>query len=125
MNAQPDQTAFMIGVLIGALVVGVVCGLLPLCVGISKKRPVLGGVGFVACIGGGLVLGLLLAAPLALVFTVIIAVMGPPQTADAFARDRRRVDEYDDREKEDDYDRDGGFGKKSEGIQRDDRGGYQ
>ena len=60
-------------IIIGALVAGIVCGLVPLVYGLIKGENALAWGGFAACIGGGFVLGLILAVPLAILFTVLIA----------------------------------------------------
>ena len=64
--------AFMAGVLIGALLMGVVIGLIPLIIGIVKEQLNLGIIGLVSCIVGNLILGLLLSIPIALIFSIII-----------------------------------------------------
>ena len=56
---------------IGA-VVGVVCGLAPLIYGLNKNEKGLGWGGFGACIAGGMLLGALLALPLAILFSILI-----------------------------------------------------
>lgn len=58
--------------IIGAIVAGVVCGLVPLITGLVKGEQSLAWGGFVACIAGGFVLGIILAVPLAILFTVLI-----------------------------------------------------
>ena len=58
--------------IIGAIVAGVICGLVPLITGLVKGENSLAWGGFVACIAGGFVLGLILALPLAVLFTVLI-----------------------------------------------------
>ena len=58
--------------IIGAIVAGVICGLVPLITGLVKGENALAWGGFVACIAGGFVLGLILAVPLAILFTVLI-----------------------------------------------------
>jgi len=72
----PD--AFAIGVVIGALFVGVLCGLWPLSAGIKKGRPGVGIAGFFTCLGAGFVLGILLALPTAIIFRLVIGVLDPP-----------------------------------------------
>ena len=64
--------AFMAGVLVGALLMGVVIGLIPLIIGIVKEQRTLGIIGLVSCIVGNLILGLLLSIPIALIFSIII-----------------------------------------------------
>ena len=58
--------------IIGAILAGVVCGLVPLITGLVRGEKGLAWGGFAACIVGGFVLGLILAVPLAIVFTVLI-----------------------------------------------------
>lgn len=62
----------LIAALIGSLVVGGLLGLVPLICGLVKKRVGLALGGFFACLGGGLILGLILAVPLCVLFTVLI-----------------------------------------------------
>jgi hypothetical protein len=83
----------LIGRIVGALIAGIFCGLIPLITGIVKRGPVhitLGVVGMVVCLGSGLLLGCLLGLPAAAVFTVIILVI--PNTG---ARDGRFRRDYD------------------------------
>lgn len=67
----------LIAALIGSLVVGGLLGLVPLICGLVKKRVGLALGGFFACLGGGLILGLILAVPLCVLFTVLIFVTKP------------------------------------------------
>lgn len=62
---------------IAGLIAGLVCGLLPLISGLVKGRRELGIIGFVACAVSGAVLGLLLAIPVAIVFTLAIFLWTP------------------------------------------------
>lgn len=57
------------------LIAGLVCGLIPLGSGFYKDRVSLGVIGFVASAIAGAVLGLLLAIPVAIVFTLAIFLM--------------------------------------------------
>jgi len=66
-------------ILIG-LIVGIVLGLIPLAVGLWKGRTQLAWIGFVATAISGALLGLLLAVPVAIIFTIAIFMT---------ARDRR------------------------------------
>ena len=59
-------------VVLGALIVGVLCGLAPLIFGLVRKQGALAVGGFVACIAGGFVLGIILALPLAILFCWLI-----------------------------------------------------
>ncbi len=64
---------FYTGLLFGALVVGMICGAVPMVFGISKNQIGLGIFGFVACVIGGLIRGLLLAIPVAILFVWLIS----------------------------------------------------
>ena len=59
-------------VIVGAIVAGVICGVVPLIVGLTRGETGLAWGGFVSCIVGGFVLGLIAALPLAIIFTVLI-----------------------------------------------------
>ena len=58
--------------LIVGLIVGVIFGLAPLITGFVKKRVLLGVIGFATCVVLGLLLGIILALPAAIIFTIII-----------------------------------------------------
>ena len=58
--------------IIGAILAGIVCGLVPLIFGLVRGEKGLAWGGFGACIVAGLILGLILALPMAIVFTVLI-----------------------------------------------------
>ncbi len=73
MQESNAQTAQIIGMLVGAILIGIVCGLIPLITGIVRKHFVLGIVGLLSCTIGGFILGIILALPIAVIFTVIIA----------------------------------------------------
>ena len=77
MNAQ--QIGFWVGVLAGGFIVGGLCGLLPLLIGLKRQRPGLAWGSWISCVAAGLVLGLLLAVPVAIVFTVIILCLRKPE----------------------------------------------
>jgi hypothetical protein len=62
--------------LLAGLIAGIVCGLVPLIAGYVKGRLQLGIIGFVVTALSGLVLGLLLAVPVAIVFTLFIVLSG-------------------------------------------------
>ena len=66
--------AFLVGVVIGSLVMGALVGLIPLIVGLKKQAKGLAIAGFVACIVANFILGLLLSLPVAIVFLIIIIV---------------------------------------------------
>jgi hypothetical protein len=63
------MNSFTLGVVVGALTVGIVCGLFPLGVAASKNRPVLGFAFFFVCVAMGFLGGLVLAVPSALVLS--------------------------------------------------------
>ena len=79
MRSQPqvENVAFAIGTLVGGAFVGLLCGLAPLLAGQSKNQSQLGWIGFASCVISGLLLGLLLAVPVALVFTLVILLKKP------------------------------------------------
>ena len=77
-----QTTAYRIGALVGGLVVGVLCGLAPLLIGRKRNRQALGKVGLIACIVSGLILGLILAIPVSIIFTMVIFFSKPPATDD-------------------------------------------
>ncbi len=63
------------------LIVGAIAGLAPLIAGYFRSRLALGVIGFVASVVGGAILGLLLAVPVALVFTLVILLVRREPTA--------------------------------------------
>ena len=65
-------TAFNIGRIVGALVMGVALGLVPLITGLKKDKKGLAIGGFFACLVGTFILGLILGAPVCAVFTYLI-----------------------------------------------------
>lgn len=82
--AQDIDPAFLVGAMIGGLVMGVICGLWPLNAGTAKGRTTLGMVGFGVCALSGVALGCLLALPMAILFRMIIGMLPPvgPQMHD-------------------------------------------
>src|SRR5438477_6962276 len=72
ISVSQHQLAFRIGVAFGAVMVGVICGLVPLITGIVRRRPALAFGGLCACVVSGFLLGLLLAVPVSALFTVLI-----------------------------------------------------
>jgi uncharacterized membrane protein AbrB (regulator of aidB expression) len=69
----------LVAMLIGAVIGGTLCGLIPYFFGKKKGQPTLGVVGLVCCIVAGLIAGIILALPTAGVFALIIAVRPNPQ----------------------------------------------
>ncbi|HEV3120367.1 MAG TPA: hypothetical protein VGY53_00620 [Isosphaeraceae bacterium] len=60
------------------MMIGVVCGLIPLAVGLSRDRMVMGLAGFVLCILAGFALSALGALPMASLASLAIAIAGRP-----------------------------------------------
>ena len=76
---QPEK----IVTLLGGLSIGGLCGLIPFFVGRKKNRASMGVVGLNACMVSGVFFGVLLALPVAIVFTIVIVFLsrkasGPP-----------------------------------------------
>lgn len=76
-QSNAERVGFAIGTLVGGAFVGILCGLVPLIAGFTKGQPRLGWIGFASCVVAGLLLGLLVAAPVALVFTIVILLKKP------------------------------------------------
>jgi predicted lipid-binding transport protein (Tim44 family) len=79
----PEQIGYWIGVFFGGLVAGALCGLLPLLLGMKKQRRGLALASWISCVLSGLILGLLLAVPVASVFTVVILCLKKPEQQNA------------------------------------------
>jgi hypothetical protein len=62
----------MSSTVIGATIAGAICGLVPLVYGIARGETGIGLAGFAACLIAGVVLGVLLAVPLAALFAWLI-----------------------------------------------------
>jgi hypothetical protein len=73
---SPEQQARAIGMIVGAIAVGIICGLVPLIFGLKKQRVALAWAGFAASAAGGFILGLLGAIPMAAIFSGWIAMSG-------------------------------------------------
>jgi hypothetical protein len=65
----------MAGVLAGAIVVGIICGLFPLRIAAAKNRPMLGLLFFIVCLGMGLVGGLIFGVPTSIVLCAIVKML--------------------------------------------------
>ncbi len=73
-EATNHPVIFFTGVVLGAVVVGLVVGLIPLAVGaLTRQRP-LGVKGFISCLIASLVGGALVAIPVAAVFCIYIVI---------------------------------------------------
>ena len=71
-------------IILASALVGLVAGLVPLAVGVAKKNIKYGVIGLVGSIVGGAALGLILAVPVAAIFTwLIIRSNGAPKLDDA------------------------------------------
>jgi hypothetical protein len=110
-----NDTAYMLGALCGAAFIGMVCGLMPLLVGINRKQVALGVVGFVCSAIGGAILNLLLALPVSLIFMAIILGVSSGETGRRRRRFEYEDDDYDRRERRDE----GDYGRRD---RRDDEG---
>ena len=67
------DTTKLLGLIVGGLVAGTLCGLIPFFLGKKRGQPTLGIVGLVSCIVGGFLGGVIVALPVAGVFALIIA----------------------------------------------------
>ena len=75
-NSQ--QFGFWIGVLFGGFVAGAICGILPLVFALKKRRRGLAIASWISCVIAGLILGVILALPVAIIFTIIIVCLKKP-----------------------------------------------
>ena len=82
-DIMDQNTAFQIGVWVGAFVVGALTGLAPLIAGIKKNKTGLAVGGFFACVICGLILGLILALPCCGVFMYLILKKDPEETSNS------------------------------------------
>ena len=64
--------SFTFGVWFGAAAIGILCGIIPYKLGQKHNQEGWGVAGLITCIFGGLALGLILAIPLAGIFSAII-----------------------------------------------------
>ena len=64
--------AFIVGAVFGSLLIGTLCGLAPFLLGKKYKNKNLGIAGFFTCVISGFILGIVLAAPVAAIFSLII-----------------------------------------------------
>jgi uncharacterized membrane protein len=90
------REAFMFGLLtpaelIDSFLIGLICGVIPLFFSTGRDRLKLGFGGLLACLVSGLLLGLLLAIPVAIVFLWLIFRQAAPVSFDVQARNRRLV----------------------------------
>ncbi|HLW68202.1 MAG TPA: hypothetical protein VKS79_22990 [Gemmataceae bacterium] len=90
MHRQSPE--FMVGLLVGALVAGALCGLLPLSIALARKRVDLAIGSMFACIVCGFCGGLLIAGPAAVILAATIYAIAPrPRESEADeSRDYKR-----------------------------------
>jgi hypothetical protein len=75
------SSAFEVGLLMGALAAGFLCGLLPLALASSRRRHGLGVGALVTCVVAGVLGGQILAGPVALAFTMLVLALGKAPSA--------------------------------------------
>jgi ABC-type tungstate transport system substrate-binding protein len=75
---SPERIGFFIGTLLGGAVAGLICGLLPYFIGKKKDSRRLGKFALYACIVSGLILGIILALPMAIAFSLAIIASSHP-----------------------------------------------
>lgn len=73
--------AKFMGLIVGGLIAGALCGLIPYFVGKKRGQTTLGNAGLISSIIGGMIGGILLALPVAGVFALIIAARPANPTA--------------------------------------------
>jgi MFS family permease len=80
MDAQQAQQAgYWFGVVFAALLVGMLCGLIPWIFGRRRGHPGVASGGMLACVVAGFIGGLIGAVPTALVFAIVIALLPAPK----------------------------------------------
>jgi len=73
-----EMIAWFVGTLVGGGGVGLICGLLPYFIGKKRNNRRLGKYGLYACVVSGLILGIILALPMGIAFSVAIIASGTP-----------------------------------------------
>jgi hypothetical protein len=66
------MNSYSLGVIFGAVIIGLICGLVPLIFGLKKGQQTMAIIAMFACVISGAFLGALLAIPVAAVFTIVI-----------------------------------------------------
>jgi len=64
--------AYLIGAIVGAIIMGGIVGAIPLILGLRRERKNLAIMGFISCIVGSLILDLFLSVPLCIIFVLLI-----------------------------------------------------
>jgi len=68
------DTAYLAGLIFGSLLVGALCGLIPLLTGLKKEKKGLAIGGFCACVVGGFIGGIIPSLLIAIIVLIIILV---------------------------------------------------
>ena len=71
---EMEATSYLIGVIIGALLVGGILGLIPFFIAKKKDFTVMGVVCLILCIVAGFIGGIFLAAPVCLISVIVILI---------------------------------------------------
>ena len=71
---EVEQTSYLIGVIIGALLAGGIVGLIPFFIAKKKDFTVMGVVCLILCIVAGFIGGIFLAAPVCLISVIVILI---------------------------------------------------
>ena len=69
------EISFLVGLIIGALLMGTLLGLLPLILGIKRGKVGLGVAGIIACIVGHFIWGLFVSIPVSIIFAIVILIL--------------------------------------------------
>lgn len=74
-----------LGLITGALLVGLICGLIPFFIARKRGLQTLANAALVSCVVAGFLFGMLLAIPTCIVFTIVALVRKPPTDPKAMA----------------------------------------
>ena len=74
-DSQAYQLGYFIGLMVGSIGIGTICGLLPFFVSKSRHRPGLAVGALLTCMACGFLGGIILAGPVMLIFTVIASMV--------------------------------------------------
>jgi hypothetical protein len=87
---QPNtpSDSYKTGVMLGIMAAMVICGLIPLVVGLKSGHPIVGTIGAFATGGVSFFLGCIGGLPVAFVFSVLIRAMGSPPVDEERLRDQ-------------------------------------
>ena len=76
---MPDLFFYLLPFIVGGAISGVICGLLPFFLALTRRRPWLGFTALAVCVACGIGLGAILAFPLATSFAAAILLTKPRQ----------------------------------------------